>query len=82
MPTAAVAYRQPPGNTIYINRAHFDQYELAGTLNHESVVHSLGGYDHPFEWTASRDFTVPYSISGASRANDDALQHCRKPLGY
>jgi hypothetical protein len=89
VPSAAVAYRQPPGNTIYINRARFDverkdfdPYELAGTLNHEAVGHTLGGYDHPFEWTTSRDFTVPYSISGASRVNGDASQHCRKPLGY
>lgn len=89
VPTSAVAYRQPPDPTIYINRAHFDVslpsldiYELAGTLDHESVGHSLGGYSHSFEWTPSRDFSVPYSISGASRANDDAFQRCRRPLGY
>jgi len=52
------------------------------TLNHEAVGHALGGYDHSFEWSPIRDFTVPYSISGASRTNDDAFQHCRKPLGY
>ena len=26
VPSAAVAYRQPPGATIYLNRAHFDIY--------------------------------------------------------
>jgi hypothetical protein len=87
-PTSAVAYRQPPADMIFINRAHFDVghsdfdlYELAGTLAHEGIGHLLGGYDHSFEWTPSRDFSVPYSISGASRANDDAFQHCRRPLG-
>ena len=88
-PTQAVAYRQPPEVKIFINRAHFDvarsgfdSYELAGTLAHEALGHLLGGYGHPFAWTPSRDFSVPYSISGASRANDDAFRHCRGPLGY
>jgi hypothetical protein len=88
-PTSAVAYRQPPEEKIFINRAYFDAagrgfdpYELAGTLAHESLGHLLGGYDHSFEWTPSRDFSVPYSISGASRANGDAFQHCRRTLGY
>jgi hypothetical protein len=85
----AIAYRQPPQIKIFINRAHFDVstsdfdvYELAGTLAHEGFGHLLGGYDHSFEWTASRDFSVPYSISGASRTTDDAFRHCRTPLGY
>jgi hypothetical protein len=88
-PTAAVAYRQPPEIKIFINRAHFDvtrpgfdRYELAGTFGHEAFGHLLGGYDHAFAWTASRDFSVPYSISGASAANDDAFRHCRARLGY
>jgi hypothetical protein len=88
-PTSAVAYRQPPEEKIFINRAYFDvarqgfdPYELAGTLAHESIGHLLGGYGHSFEWTPNRDFSVPYSISGASRANGDSFQHCRKTLGY
>lgn len=87
-PTAAVAYRQPPEIKIFINRAHydvdgpdFDVYELAGTFGHEAFGHLLGGYDHSFGWTPSRDFTVPYSISGATAVNDDAFRHCR-PRGY
>ena len=88
-PTSPVAYRQPPDNTIYLNRAYydlargdFDIYELAGSLAHEAIGHALGRYDHSYEWTPHRDWSVPYSISGASRDNDDAFRHCRSPLGF
>ena len=87
-PTFAVAYRQPPDPTVYVNRAYydvsradFDVYELAGSLAHEGIGHSLAGYEHSYDWTPDRDFSVPYSISGASRENDDAFQHCRHSLG-
>jgi hypothetical protein len=85
----AVAYRLPPDPTVYINRAYyrvgapdFDLYELAGSLAHEAIGHALGGYEHSFDWTPLRDFSVPYSISGASKENDDAFRHCRAPLGF
>lgn len=88
-PTIAIAYRQPPDKTIYLNsawynpeRPGFDIYEMAGSMAHEALGHSLGGYEHPFDWTRERDFTVPYSISGASKRNGDAFQYCRAPLGY
>lgn len=88
-PTAAIAYRQPPDPAVFFNRAYydvtsadFDIYELAGSLAHEALGHSLGGYDHAFDWTPDRDFSVPYSISGASSRNGDAFQHCRQTLGY
>lgn len=88
-PTSAVAYRLPPGDTVFMNRAYynvsrnaFDLYEFAGSLAHEAIGHALGGYGHTFEWTARRDLSVPYSISGASPKSDDAFRHCRKPLGY
>ncbi len=88
-PTSAVAYRLPPDTTVYINKAYyevesenFDLYELAGSLAHEAVGHALGGYQHAFDWTPARDFSVPYSISGASSGNDDAFRHCRAPLGF
>lgn len=84
-PTRAVAYRQPPDGTVYLNRAYydvdalgFDIYELAGSLAHEALGHSLGGYDHSYDWTPIRDWSVPYSISGASKKNDDAFQHCSR----
>lgn len=83
-PTLAVAYRQPPDHAINLNRAYydvrggrFDIHELAGTLAHEAIGHVLGGYDHSFDWTPERDFSVPYSISGASIANGDAFLACR-----
>lgn len=88
-PTSAIAYRQPPDPAVFFNRAYFDVtgadfdiYELAGSLAHEALGHSLGGYDHAFDWTPDRDFSVPYSISGASRSNGDAFQYCRQILGY
>lgn len=88
-PTSAVAYRQPPDRTVFINRAYynaqlrdFDVYELAGSLAHEGIGHALGGYEHSYDWTPLRDWSVPYSISGASHKNDDAFQHCRNPLGF
>lgn len=88
-PTIAMAYRQPPDRTVHLNRAYynvdrpgFDIYEMAGTLAHEALGHGLGGYEHDFDWAPDRDFSVPYSISGASTANGDAFQHCRKPLGF
>ena len=45
-PTSAVAYRQPPEEKVFINRAYFDvarsgfdPYDLAGTLAHEGIGH-------------------------------------------
>jgi hypothetical protein len=67
--TSAVAYRQPPSTDINLNRAYFvvtlDTCEWASTVAHESVGHSLGGYDHDFNATAQRPFSVPYSINAA-----------------
>jgi hypothetical protein len=83
-PTPALAYRQPPEQTIYLNTAHFDvsdpsvdAYEWASTLGHEAWGHLLGGYEHDFNWSEGRDFTVPYSIGGSSMRNSDAFQSCR-----
>ena len=59
-----------------------DLYELAGSLAHEGIGHVLGGYNHSYTWTPQRDLSVPYSINGASRTNDDAFRHCRAALGY
>jgi hypothetical protein len=88
-PTQAVAYRQPSQVKIFVNRAFFDvtaegfdAYQLAGTLAHEGLGHLLGGYTHTFNWTPGRDFSVPYSIAGASPSNDDAFRHCRAMLGH
>jgi hypothetical protein len=67
--TSAVAYRQPPSNQININRAYYtaraNLCEYAGTLAHESIGHSLGGYDHDYYATANRNYSVPYSLNFA-----------------
>lgn len=65
----AVAYRQPPGLTIHLSYRYFyvemDDCEWASTMAHESLGHSLGEYDHDFDWSPSREFSVPYSITHA-----------------
>lgn len=68
--TSVVAYRQPPSNEININRAYYDSVhsdlcEYAGTLAHETVCHTLGGYDHDYYDTTERPFSVCYSINAA-----------------
>lgn len=85
VPTSAVAYRAPPALTINLNRVYFNIYDKsltvcdwAATMGHESLGHSLGGYDHDFNWNPTRDFSVPYSIGGSSTSNSDAFQACCK----
>lgn len=67
--TSAIAYRQPPGNTIYLNRkfigAGSDICDVAGTLAHESIGHSLLNYGHDYNWSASREYSAPYSSDHA-----------------
>jgi len=67
--TSAVAYRQPPSNDININTAYFtyqgNACEFSGTLAHESLAHSLGGYDHSYYDSSDREFSVPYSLNKA-----------------
>lgn len=67
--TSTRAYRQPPSNTIHINRKFIgpdsDLCEVAGTFAHESIGHSLLNYEHDMQWSASREFSVPYSSDHA-----------------
>jgi hypothetical protein len=71
-PTSAVAYRQPPDLDIHFNRAAFypglPLCEWVSTAAHEALGHSLGEYDHDFNWNAQRDFSVPYSLNAAVEA--------------
>lgn len=81
--TSAVAYRQPPSMAINLNRNAFypsmTDCAWAKTLGHESLGHSLGGYDHDYDWSPSRSFSVPYSIGGADKAQGgDAFDACCK----
>jgi hypothetical protein len=79
---------RPLGGNSLQQQARFAAFvrEFNAERPHEALAMKcpaeLGGYGHSFEWTPSRDFSVPYSISGASHANDDAFQHCRRALGY
>jgi hypothetical protein len=65
-PTSAVAYRDPPATDVYMNRAYFyvqmSALEWASTLAHEALGHSLGNYDHDYNPTDRRPYSVPYSI--------------------
>lgn len=64
--TSAVAYRQPPELTINLNRKYFYSglplCDWASTMLHESL-HSLANYEHSFNWTPERDYSVPYSAN-------------------
>lgn len=70
--TSAVAYRMPPSFQININTAYFGEQsnmcEISGTYAHESIAHTLGGYDHDFNPSPSREFSVPYSVNAAFSA--------------
>jgi hypothetical protein len=67
--TSTRAYRQPPYNTIYINRKYIgvdsDLCDVAGTFAHESIGHSLLNFGHDQGWSASREYSVPYSSDHA-----------------
>lgn len=66
--TSARAYRSPPGKTIYLNRKFItpdsDLCDVSGTILHESL-HALKDFEHDFQWSASREFSVPYSSDHA-----------------
>ncbi len=66
--TSARAYRSPPSKTIHLNRkfigTNSELCDVAGTILHESL-HALLEYDHDFEWSPSREFSVPYSSDHA-----------------
>jgi hypothetical protein len=57
-----VGYRQPPDNTIYVNRKFHDGYSVCSEAsgNGHEALHVLG-FDHDFRRTARRPFSVPYS---------------------
>lgn len=59
-----VGYRQPPKPDIYFNRKfhnNFDACNTASNAAHE-WSHSLG-FEHDFNSTSTRPFSVPYSIN-------------------
>ena len=81
--TSAMAYRQPPSMDINLNRKFFttdmSDCKWASTLAHESLGHSLGGYDHDYNYNAARSFSVPYSMGGADAVSGgDAFKACCK----
>lgn len=81
--SSAIAYRQPPSMEININRKYLGvttpDCQLASTFAHESLGHSLGGYDHSFNWTREREDTVPYVMGGRKdQYGGDAFEACCK----
>lgn len=81
--TSAIAYRQPPGLTIHLNRKAFHEAtplcRWAGTMGHESLGHSIGNFEHDTNWNLERSFSVPYSIDGAdTKQGGDAFDECCK----
>lgn len=59
---STVGYRQPPEDTIYINRKFHNSYgncaEASG--NGHEALHVLG-FGHDFKRTARRPYSIPYS---------------------
>lgn len=70
--TSAVAYRQPPQPDINLNQAVYwsglPLCEWASVMAHEGYGHSAGEYGHDYEWSPSREFSVPYSLNHAFTA--------------
>lgn len=78
--TSAVAYRNEGEKDINLNRKYFspnlDDCEWASTLSHESM-HAIGEYDHDYEWSPSRSYSVPYSVGGGDTAQGgSAFDQC------
>lgn len=69
--TSEVAVRYPPSKDINFNRKFWYEAtptcEFASTLGHEGS-HALGEFEHDFQRTDRRDFSVPYSINSAFNA--------------
>jgi hypothetical protein len=67
--TSAIAFREPNALKINLNRKYFTASKnaciWASTMAHEALGHALGGYDHDFKYSPSRDYSVPYSINAA-----------------
>ena len=67
--TSAIAFRQPPSLKINLNRNYFTASksicQWASTMAHEGLGHALGNYEHSFNATKDRDYSVPYSINAA-----------------
>lgn len=68
-PTSAVAFRDPPSTDINLNRAYFytamSPIEWASTMAHEALGHALGNYDHDYNPTDRRPYSIPYQLNEA-----------------
>jgi hypothetical protein len=81
---SVVGYTYPGKPRIYLNRNYFNSYtiaEIAANLAHE-WTHKLG-FDHDFDRTARRPYSVPYGVGcvveklGANRSP----AACAQPIG-
>lgn len=66
--TSAVAYREPPELKINLNRKFFYASlpicQWVSTILHESL-HALAEYEHDYNYSPSRDYSVNYSANFA-----------------
>lgn len=66
--SSAMAYRQPPDLKINLNRKYFYESlpicQWVSTILHESL-HALANYEHSYQWTPERIYSVPYSSNFA-----------------
>lgn len=74
--TSAVAFRSPPEKDINLNRKYFstdmDDCEWGATMAHETM-HSIGEYDHDYNWSPSRSYSIPYSVGGSDQAQGGSV---------
>lgn len=75
--SSVVGYREPPDPDIYFNRKFHDYYSACDTASNafHEWSHTLG-FDHPFNPTNDRGYTVPYSL------NTVVEQCCESSNGY
>lgn len=64
-----IGYRQPPKPDIYFNNKFHKYYGVCDTASNASHEWShVIGYDHAFNATKDRGYSVPYSINAAFEA--------------
>lgn len=63
-PSSVAGYRNVGETTIHLRDTSLDSMcDTASLIAHEAIGHVIGGWDHDYEPTEERPFSVPYSIN-------------------
>lgn len=63
-PSSVMGYRNVGETLIHLRDTSLDSLcDSASLIAHEAIGHVLGGWDHDFNRTAAREYSVPYSIN-------------------